>query len=164
MVVQFVEIFVPTSVNVSGALSGWKKNYEICQNSVVASHVVQIFKEWTNICNPDNFEFMILVLFEVLVVLTLNIRSYSRLGWDAILFYRYDTFIYWVTCSLFLRNVSIHLQNYTKLHLRRHESPWFLISFRFLMTLKMLWHISSCLFRLSASLNVMWKFPHSKTS
>jgi hypothetical protein len=43
--VQFVEIFVPTSVNVSGALSGWKKNYEICQNSVVASHVVQIFKE-----------------------------------------------------------------------------------------------------------------------
>jgi hypothetical protein len=37
-------------------------------------------KKNEQICHPDNFEFMNLVVFEVLVVLTLNIRAYNRLG------------------------------------------------------------------------------------
>jgi hypothetical protein len=72
---------------------------------------------------------------------------------------RYDTFIYWVACSLFLRNVSIHLPNYTASHLRRQESRWFLLVFRLLMSLKMLWRLPSCLFRIS----VIWNFSHAKT-
>jgi hypothetical protein len=77
---------------------------------------------------------------------------------------RYDT-IYWVACGLFLRAMLLYIYQTTRRYIsQRQESCWIILSFRVLMSLKILWRIPSHLLCISSCLNVLRNLPHAKNT